>query len=141
MQIAGATAERSPAARARAGCVFCAIVAGQAPSTMIREWPEVIAIAPRSGGVTPGHVLVIPREHVADVGTDPAVSALTMAAAAQLAGELPAANVITSKGSAATQTVYHLHLHVVPRVAGDDLPLPWTPQHAARAAGQNGDSR
>jgi hypothetical protein len=66
---------------------------------------------------------------VADAGTDPAVSASVMAAAADLAAGLPAANIITSRGTAATQTVYHLHLHVVPRNAGDGLALPWTGQH------------
>jgi histidine triad (HIT) family protein len=119
---------------ATAECVFCSIVAGEAPATIVGEWPDAIAIRPRHP-VTPGHVLVIPREHVVDVGTDPAVSARAMAAAAELAGKLPAANVITSRGSAATQTVFHLHLHVVPREHGDDLPLPWTPQHAARQVG------
>lgn len=107
------------------GCVFCDIVAGTAPATVLREWPDALAIVPR-GGCTPGHTLVLPRVHVADVGTDPAISAATMAAAAELAAELPAANIITSRGAAATQTVYHLHLHVVPRTAGDGLPLPWT---------------
>jgi histidine triad (HIT) family protein len=110
-------------------CVFCRIVAGTAPATVVRRWPMLgaIAIQPR-GGCTSGHLLVIPTVHVPDVGTDPAVSALTMAAAAELAAELPACNVITSKGADATQTVFHLHVHVVPRVADDGLPLPWTPQ-------------
>lgn len=111
-------------------CVFCAIVAGQGPATVVREWDDVIAIRPLNP-VTPGHVLVIPHAHVADVGEDLAVSARTMACAAELAGLLPAANVITSKGTVATQTVFHLHLHVVPRAEGDALPLPWTPQQSA----------
>ncbi|MCI2421550.1 HIT family protein [Saccharopolyspora sp. K220] len=115
-------------------CVFCHILVGHAPATVVRQWPEAIAIRPRHP-VTPGHVLVIPRQHVPDVGTAPAVSAHTMAAAADLAAELPAANVITSKGAAATQTQFHLHLHVVPRTDGDDLPLPWTPQQTARQTG------
>jgi histidine triad (HIT) family protein len=119
---------------AQAGCVFCEIIAGRASAAVVREWPGVIAIRPLHP-VTPGHTLVIPHAHVADVGTDPAVSARTMAAAAQLAGELASANVITSRGAAATQTVRHLHLHVVPRRRGDGLPLPWTPQRAARQAG------
>ncbi|MFD5564972.1 HIT family protein [Kitasatospora griseola] len=113
-------------------CVFCAIAAGTAPAVVVCEWPDAIAIRPRSGGVNPGHLLVIPRAHVADVGSDPVVSAAVMARAAELAADLPAANVITSKGSAATQTVFHLHIHVVPRADGDGLPLPWTPQHTAR---------
>ncbi|WAL65596.1 HIT domain-containing protein [Amycolatopsis cynarae] len=107
-------------------CVFCTIVAGTAPATVVRTWSDTIAIQPL-GGVTAGHVLVIPRTHVADVGVNPAVSARTMARAAELAAELPACNVITSKGAAATQTQWHLHVHVVPRVEGDALPLPWTP--------------
>uniref|UniRef100_UPI003F4953B9 HIT family protein n=1 Tax=Streptosporangium sp. CA-235898 TaxID=3240073 RepID=UPI003F4953B9 len=113
-------------------CVFCAIIAARAPATVVRAWPETIAISPRHP-VTPGHVLVIPHTHVPDVGTDPWVSARAMSRAAELAATLPAANVITSRGAAATQTVFHLHLHVVPRVQDDGLPLPWTPQHAARA--------
>ena len=122
-----------------ASCVFCAIVAGDAPATVVRRWESVIAIRPRSGGCTDGHVLVIPHQHVADAGVDPAVSAATMAAAAELAADLAACNIITSKGKVATQTVFHLHVHVVPRRAGDGLPLPWTPQqNAERAAARAG---
>ncbi|WP_420167725.1 HIT family protein [Streptomyces violaceoruber] len=112
-------------------CVFCRIVAGHAPADVVREWDDVIAIRPLDP-VTPGHILVIPRTHVADVGARPLVSARAMACAAELAADLLAVNVITSKGRAATQTVAHLHLHLVPRTAGDALPLPWTPgQHTA----------
>lgn len=112
-------------------CPFCDIIAGTGPATVVRNWPDVIAIRPHRP-VVPGHVLVIPHAHVADVGTDPPVSARTMACAAELAAELPACNVITSRGIAATQTVFHLHVHLVPRVEGDGLPLPWTPQRAGR---------
>jgi histidine triad (HIT) family protein len=114
-----------------AGCVFCSIVAGRASASVVREWPEILAIRPLCP-VTRGHVLVVPRRHVADFGTDPVVSARTAAAAAELAAGLPAANVITSRGAAATQTVFHLHLHVVPREPGDGLSLPWTSQQTAR---------
>lgn len=106
-------------------CVFCEIAAGTAPATVVRDWGDVLAIVPL-GPVTEGHVLVIPRAHVADAGEDPEVSARTMACAAELMGELPAANIITSRGAVATQSVFHLHLHVVPRRAGDGLALPWT---------------
>lgn len=100
-----------------AACVFCSIVAGRSPAVVVREWGDVIAIRPLDP-VTPGHLLVIPHTHVADVGEDPVVSARTMACAA-------------SKGTDATQTVFHLHVHVVPRRAEDALPLPWTPQQEA----------
>lgn len=108
-------------------CPFCQIIAGLAPAQVTGEWPGVIAIRPRHP-VVPGHVLVIPHDHVPDVGTSPFVSALAMSAAAELAAALPSANVITSKGSPATQTVAHLHLHVVPRQDGDGLHLPWAPR-------------
>jgi histidine triad (HIT) family protein len=119
----------------RITCAFCAIIAGDAPATVVRRWDEVLAIQPRSGGCTDGHVLVIPHQHVADVGVDPAVSAATMAAAAELAAELDSCNVIASKGSLASQTQFHLHIHVVPRREGDNLPLPWTPPRHTEHAG------
>lgn len=122
-------------------CAFCSIAAGEASATIVREWPDALAVRPRSGGVNEGHVFVLPRVHVEDAGTDPDVTAAVMRRAAELLAEHPAANIITSKGREATQSVFHLHVHVVPRQDGDGLPLPWTPQHAARAAAQNGAHR
>jgi histidine triad (HIT) family protein len=109
-----------------ATCGFCEIVAERAPAEIVRRWDDVLAVRPSQGGVAAGHVLVIPHQCVPDVGADPVVSARVMACAAELAAELPACNVITSKGSAATQTVFHLHIHVVPRALGDGLRLPWS---------------
>jgi len=111
-----------------ADCVFCAIATGKAPATITRKWPDALAVRPRSGGVNTGHVFVLPRVHVEDAGTDPNVTAAVMRRAAELMAEHPAANLITSKGADATQSVSHLHVHVVPREAGDGLFLPWTPQ-------------
>jgi histidine triad (HIT) family protein len=68
--------------------------------------------------------------HVADVGHDPYVSAATMKRAAQLAAT-QWCNVITSRGRVATQSVFHLHLHLVPRAEGDGLALPWEPAAGA----------
>lgn len=108
-----------------AGCVFCDIIAGRSPATVVADWPDALAITPRHP-VTPGHILVLPRRHVTDVAEDPAVSAATMRRAAELAQ--PPLNVITSAGEDATQTVFHLHIHLVPRRPGDGLALPWTGQ-------------
>lgn len=108
-------------------CAFCAILAGRAEAAIVSEWDDAIAILPRRP-VVEGHVLVLPRTHVADASTDPAITAAVMARAALLLAEHPAANLITSIGAAATQTVFHLHVHVVPRWPGDGLPLPWTPR-------------
>jgi histidine triad (HIT) family protein len=111
-------------------CVFCDILAGKAPATVVRSWSTAIAIKPLDP-VTEGHTLIIPATHVRDVSEDPEVSAMTMEAAAEYAAGVGPCNVITSVGREATQTVFHLHIHVVPRRDGDGLALPWTP-HASQ---------
>ncbi|MFJ5117811.1 HIT family protein [Kitasatospora sp. NPDC088548] len=117
-----------------ADCAFCLIVAGRAPAVVFREWSDALAIRPRRGGVNDGHLLVLPRIHVENAGVSPVVAGRTMARAAELMAELPDANIITSKGPAATQTVYHLHIHVIPRRSGDGLALPWHPGGESPAA-------
>ena len=116
-------------------CVFCRIISGALPSTKVAEWADAIAIVPLAPVTEArfppgeGHVLVIPKAHVSDYATDPIVTAATFGHAAELARGRDS-NLITSKGAAATQTVFHLHVHLVPRVVGDALPLPWTPQQS-----------
>jgi histidine triad (HIT) family protein len=105
-------------------CPFCEIVAGRAPAKIVEEWPEAIAITPLNP-VVEGHVLVIPRAHVPDFVAHPDISAATMLCAAELVTGMGSYNLITSKGRAATQSVFHLHLHLVPRAEGDGLALPW----------------
>jgi histidine triad (HIT) family protein len=109
-------------------CVFCDIIAGRSPAEIFHEWDDAITIVPLNP-VTEGHLLVIPKVHVADFGHDPYVSAAVMKRAAQLAAT-QWCNVITSRGKVATQTVFHLHVHIVPRREGDGLALPWTGQAA-----------
>lgn len=107
-----------------APCPFCEIIAGRAPAKIVEEWPEAIAILPLNP-VVEGHILVIPREHVTDFVADPRVSAATMLCAAELVAGMGSYNLITSKGRPATQSVFHLHLHLVPRQENDGLALPW----------------
>lgn len=104
-------------------CVFCDIVAGLESADIVCEWDYAVAFIPLAP-VVPGHVVVVPRVHVPDFTTDPLISAEVMRCAAQIAD--PPCNVITSAGAAATQTVFHLHLHIVPRADGDGLALPWS---------------
>ena len=105
-------------------CPFCEMLDAHT-SAWHRSWAAAVAFTPLSP-VAPGHLLVIPRVHVADATTDPTVTGDVFAAAAELARDFPACNLITSCGAAATQSVLHLHVHVVPRVGGDGLSLPWT---------------
>ncbi|GES28208.1 RNase adapter RapZ [Streptomyces angustmyceticus] len=109
-------------------CAFCRIVSGAASARLVREWPEALAIVPRRA-VVPGHLLVVPRRHVRDATTDPAVTAAVMQRAAELGAEVAGdLNLITAVGPAAAQTVFHAHVHLVPRRDGDGLVLPWAPR-------------
>lgn len=114
-------------ARPTDDCVFCAKIAA---GDVDRRWPGVVCFEPLDP-VTPGHMLVVPVVHVPDVAADPFWSGQAMHAAAELAAEVGDCNVITSRGAAATQTVFHLHVHIVPRAFGDRLALPWTGQLGA----------
>lgn len=107
-------------------CPFCEILAFRAPATHRYLWSDAIAIAP-IGPVAEDHTLIIPRRHVADFTTDPDVTALTAKRAAEFSRRygMTVANLITSAGRAATQSVFHLHIHLVPRRENDGLALPW----------------
>ena len=105
-------------------CVFCKIARKEAPATVVAEWDDCLAFVPLNP-VVPGHVLVIPKAHRDDFKQDPFVTASVMYKAAMLARG--PCNLITSAGKEATQTVFHFHVHLVPRRDGDGLMLPWTP--------------
>jgi histidine triad (HIT) family protein len=114
-------------------CIFCKIVAGDLPATVVHEDEQVVAIMDINPA-TRGHALVIPRNHSRDLLEISAEDLTASAAAAQrlarAASERLGAdgvNLINSCGERAWQTVFHFHIHVVPRYAGDPLRLPWTP--------------
>ena len=104
-------------------CVFCQIIAGDAPAQIDYEWPDAIEIVPLNP-VVPGHRLIIPKMHVVDFADDPVTTGMVFAHAAKAAKHVPA-NLITSAGAEATQTVFHMHVHVIPRFEGDTVSLPW----------------
>ena len=84
--------------------------------------------------IVEGHLLVVPVTQVVDFMDDPELTASTCAVAAIVAKSRKFLhgcdfNLTTSAGAAATQTVFHLHIHLVPRYEGDGLTLPWTGQH------------
>lgn len=124
-----AAADQLDAERDLQGCPFCDIARGRAPAQMVHEWPDAIAFVPLNP-VTPGHLLVVPRTHTFEFTHEPDVTAAVARRAAELAVILdPVAeyNLITSAGEHATQSIDHLHLHLIPRREGDGLALPWTP--------------
>jgi len=114
-------------------CLFCKIVAGEVPATLVREDERTVAFMDINPA-TRGHLLVIPREHsknLLEIGSEDldACAAAAKELAALLSERLGAdgVNVLNSCGRTAWQTVFHFHLHVIPRYAGDPLRLPWTP--------------
>jgi histidine triad (HIT) family protein len=117
-------------------CLFCKIVAGELPSTRVHEDDQAIAIMDIFPA-TLGHVLVIPRRHSRDIhDIDPADLAHCAQIAKDLAGRAVrglgagGVTIMQSNGAVAWQTVFHYHVHVIPRYQGDPLVLPWKPASA-----------
>jgi histidine triad (HIT) family protein len=114
-------------------CIFCKIAAGELPATVVAADARALAFLDINPA-TRGHTLVIPRAHSEDVhdtaGADLAAAIALAQRVAALARERLGADGITllnSSGRAAWQTVFHFHLHVIPRYHGDPLRLPWVP--------------
>ncbi len=114
-------------------CLFCKIVAGELPATVVAEDERTLAFMDISPA-TRGHALVVPRAHAQDLlSVDAEDLAAVILAAARLAGRVTerlgadGVNLLNACGADAWQTVFHFHMHVIPRYAGDPLRLPWTP--------------
>ena len=115
-------------------CIFCAIVAGKIPSAKVYEDEHVFAfmdIAPAN----PGHLLVIPKQHYrnifdmpAEVGSKIMEAAILLATAIREALNPDGLNLFQSNEAAGFQTVFHFHLHLIPRWEADSLQPLWQPR-------------
>ncbi|WP_225235057.1 HIT family protein [Klenkia terrae] len=112
-------------------CDFCQIVTREEPAREVLRTDKVVAFFPLDPA-TLGHTLVIPREHIPDLWSlddqtarDLTDATLRIARAIRAAIPLDGLNIIQSNGEAATQTVFHLHVHVVPRRADDAMGPIW----------------
>lgn len=117
-------------------CVFCRIADGHDTAKIEAVVNGIMVIEPLNP-VTPGHLLVIPALHVEDFRSNPRITADAAYVAAKFANEVYGdmdVNMLTSAGGNATQTVKHLHWHLVPRTEGDGLQLPWTGRRAQAEA-------
>jgi histidine triad (HIT) family protein len=117
-----------------ADCIFCTIIAGGLPSTIIDEDERTVSFMDISPA-TRGHALVVPRAHSADLLSVAQEDLEAVAVAAQrLARRVKerlgadGVNLLNSCGAAAWQTVFHFHVHVIPRYRDDPLRLPWVPE-------------
>lgn len=114
-------------------CIFCKIVAGELPATVLAEDERTLAFMDINPA-TKGHALVIPKEHsrdITEVGAEDLVAVMrvaqTLAIEAKQRLGADGVNLLNDCGAHAWQTVFHFHVHVIPRYADDPLRLPWTP--------------
>ena len=114
-------------------CIFCKIIAGELPGTIVDEDERTVSFMDINPA-TRGHALVIPREHARDLlEIDPEDLAACAKAAKRLAErqkevlDVDGINLLNACGAPAWQTVFHFHIHVIPRYEDDPLRLPWVP--------------
>lgn len=112
-------------------CIFCKIIRGELPCTKVYEDDCVLAFLD-IGPIIKGHTLVIPRQHVDSLTAVPTaalhrvIDVVQRVAAAQLAGlGADGVNITQANGEVAGQVVPHMHVHVIPRFAGDGHSWNW----------------
>ena len=117
-------------------CLFCGIVAGDVPGQIIDSDEHTVSFMDINPA-TRGHALVVPREHAADlIDISDEDLERTFNAARRLAKKMEGTlepdgfNILNSCRPAAWQTVFHFHVHVIPRYDDDPLKLPWIPRGA-----------
>jgi len=120
------------AATAAPDCIFCRIVGGTIPASIIHRDDDIIAFMD-IGPVNPGHLLVVPTAHAASLAElQPGDGAKMFTMAQQLAAAVRRSelrcdgiNLFLADGAAAGQEVFHIHLHLVPRFRGDAVRFSW----------------
>ena len=128
-------------------CIFCKIIRREAPASIVDESAETVAfldIRP----FTPGHVLIVPKEHAASVGelSRPVggrmfEEGMALAAALRRSGlKCEGVSFLLADGEAAGQEVFHVHLHVFPRYRGDGFGLRTGPQYGRIASREELDA-
>lgn len=114
-------------------CIFCKIAAGEIPSATLYEDEEFRVILD-VGPAAKGHMLILPKEHYADICEMPeALVQKAFTIAKRMAEKMEAVlgcdgiNVLQNNHEAAGQTVFHFHIHLIPRTKGDKLGITWKP--------------
>lgn len=112
-------------------CIFCKILAGEIPSTAVYEDDDFKAILDVNPAAR-GHVIILPKNHAANIYELPdedaskiMVVAKKIATAIEKAYHCDGVNILQDNGEAAGQTVFHLHVHVIPRFKGDTVNIGW----------------
>lgn len=114
-------------------CIFCKILAGEIPSVSVYEdecFRAILDVSPAARG----HVIILPKEHAADIFelSEETASKLMpvakkIAEAVKKATGCEGINILQNNGAAAGQTVFHLHVHIIPRYEKDTVSIGWKP--------------
>ena len=114
-------------------CIFCKIANGEIPSATLYE-DEDFRVILDLGPASKGHALILPKQHYANIyEIDEAVAAKAFVLAKKMAEKMTEAlhcdgfNIVQNNGTAAGQTVFHFHMHLIPRYEGEEDFLKWTP--------------
>lgn len=114
-------------------CIFCKIMAGEIPSRKLYEDDDFKVILD-VGPASKGHALIVPKAHYADIYELPAeLAGEAMKLAKRMATHMTTVlgcdgfNVMQNNGEVAGQTVFHYHLHLIPRYKGEEPMITWTP--------------
>ena len=130
-------------------CIFCKVVAGEIPGEIVDSDERTVTVMDINPA-TRGHVVVIPRDHSENLLTVPEEDLVaTVAAVRRIVERMRETlqpdgfNILNNMGRAAWQSIFHFHVHVIPRYADDPLQLPWLPEPAdtAELAAVAGDLR
>lgn len=112
-------------------CIFCKIIAGEIPSATVYEDDE-FKVMLDIGPAAKGHMLIIPKEHYSDITTLPEeltakafILAKKMAIKAEAVLGCDGVNIAQNNHEAAGQTVFHFHIHIIPRMKGDKAGFGW----------------
>lgn len=112
-------------------CIFCKILAGEIPSTAVYEDDDFKAILDVNPAAR-GHVIILPKNHAANIYELPdedaskiMIVAKKIATAIEKTYHCDGVNILQNNGEAAGQTVFHLHVHVIPRFKGDTVNIGW----------------
>lgn len=114
-------------------CIFCNISAGEIPSATLYE-DESFRVILDLGPASKGHALILPKGHYRDICEMPdellgKAMALAKRMAEKMMRDLPCdgVNIVQNNGSSAGQTVFHFHIHLIPRREGDNVGVTWNP--------------
>ena len=114
-------------------CIFCKIAGGEIPSSTVYE-DEDFRVILDLGPASKGHALILPKQHFKDLcELDPAIAAKALPLAGKIGAAMKKAlgctgfNVVQNNGISAGQTVFHFHVHLIPRYEGDSVGITWEP--------------